>query len=449
MNKKIKVVLGILIIIVIMWVIIFIVDYNRCSNLEMPIFVIKSKINDSVPTKECYYGLGYKVNVEKNSSNKDDILKIEMYMASKFITGAIADTKNINNVSNDNEETNTFRAIVITSNINYIEVTPILDKDKKILSDKVSLGLDKNNDDLYSEGQELFITYKGPIMESYPTQINAIKIETETEHRTKIEDLPKDYTLIEAVRDNSVINVHNRKLYNKDELDRFIDNVNNNIPDFIRCIIFTIEGDMLIEDVNFEGSGSFRVTEDFTRDEYAGIDDRIYRYSRFKKMTLKKEDDATSIILEEPIEGNLEKVYVIGYNNETEFINNYEFKYLLDIKTSNKKGKTKITQDILKEKYNYDIYYYGIESCNIEIDGKKIDLIEALKTDKVTMEDIINQAEKDSKSGIIGNDVYKDGGSKIYFYNKYTIIKCNSIRNGGTNKDVYIGIKDMRLNDVI
>ena len=61
MNKKIKVILGIVTFLVIMWLIIFIVDYNRCSNLKMPIFVIKGKVSDLTLIKESYYGLGYNV----------------------------------------------------------------------------------------------------------------------------------------------------------------------------------------------------------------------------------------------------------------------------------------------------------------------------------------------------------------------------------------------------
>ena len=132
-------------------------------------------------------------------------------------------------------------------------------------------------------------------------------------------------------------------------------------------------------------------------------------------------------------------------NKNEEIINNYELSYLLEIKENGKKEKQKITVNELANKYDYDIYYYGIESCIIEINNEKMDLKEALKNDKVTMEQIINQAEKDSEAGVIVSDMYKEGGTMIYFYDTYTIIKCHST-NG--NRDVYIGIPKMRLNDV-
>ena len=41
--------------------------------------------------------------------------------------------------------------------------------------------------------------------------------------------------------------------------------------------------------------------------------------------------------------------------------------------------------------------------------------------------------------------MYLEGGSTIYFYDSYTIIKRNSL-NG--DKNVYIGIPEMRLNNI-
>ena len=74
-----------------------------------------------------------------------------------------------------------------------------------------------------------------------------------------------------------------------------------------------------------------------------------------------------------------------------------------------------------------------------------MDLVEALKKEKITMEQRIEQAEKDSEAGVIGSDMYKEGGTMIYFYDTYTIIKSHSLDG---NRDVFIGVPEMRLNDV-
>jgi len=96
------------------------------------------------------------------------------------------------------------------------------------------------------------------------------------------------------------------------------------------------------------------------------------------------------------------------------------------------------------DKYDYTIYGYD-GSVNIRIDGKEYSLKEALLENKITMEEIIQKANKDLDDNKITGDMYKDGGSMIYQYNTYTIIKCHTIDG---NRDVYIGTKEMTLNDV-
>ncbi len=91
-------------------------------------------------------------------------------------------------------------------------------------------------------------------------------------------------------------------------------------------------------------------------------------------------------------------------------------------------------------KYNYTIYAYD-GSVNIRIDGEEYSLKEALLEDKITMEEIIAKANKDFPDTIS----YDDGGSMEYHYDNYTIIKVHNL-NG--NRDVYIGTKDMTINDL-
>ena len=95
-------------------------------------------------------------------------------------------------------------------------------------------------------------------------------------------------------------------------------------------------------------------------------------------------------------------------------------------------------------KYDYTIYAYD-GSVNIRIDGKDYSLKEALLENKITMEEIISKANQDGKDGKIKADMYKDGGSMIYQYSNYTIIKCHTLDG---NRDVYIGTNDMTINDL-
>ena len=100
MNKKCKVLLIIILSLILLWGVIFAIDYFRCSNLKMPIFVIPGETADDGGSGT-YYGLGYSVDVEKNISAEYgvQIENVEMYIFDKFVGGAIA--------CFDNELTNT------------------------------------------------------------------------------------------------------------------------------------------------------------------------------------------------------------------------------------------------------------------------------------------------------------------------------------------------------
>ena len=90
MNKKIKVLIIILLFIILLWGVIFLVDYFRCLNVKMPIFVIPGETADNGGSGT-YYGLGYSVGVEKNISAEygDQIESVEMYIFDKCIAGGI------------------------------------------------------------------------------------------------------------------------------------------------------------------------------------------------------------------------------------------------------------------------------------------------------------------------------------------------------------------------
>ena len=95
-------------------------------------------------------------------------------------------------------------------------------------------------------------------------------------------------------------------------------------------------------------------------------------------------------------------------------------------------------------KYNYTIYAYD-GSVSIRINGEEYSLKKALLENKITMEEIIAKANQDEKDGKIKTDMYKDGGSIEYHYDNYTIIKFHTLDG---NRDVYIGTKDMTINDL-
>lgn len=111
-------------------------------------------------------------------------------------------------------------------------------------------------------------------------------------------------------------------------------------------------------------------------------------------------------------------------------IESYKFYTILDKSETNK--------------YNYNIYGYD-GNVSIKIDGNEYSLKDALLENKITMEEIIEKANKDKEDGKITAEMYKDGGSMEYHYDNYTIVKFATLSG---NRDVYIGTKNFRLTDI-
>lgn len=105
MKKILIIVSTVLVILVALYTIVFMVDYNRCSNLKLPIFALK--VNDGTT----YYGLGYSVRTE---SVNDNLLKVEMYILNKYIIGSITDYEEDNK-----KEENFGRVIMVNDKLYY------------------------------------------------------------------------------------------------------------------------------------------------------------------------------------------------------------------------------------------------------------------------------------------------------------------------------------------
>jgi len=183
MNKILKILMSILGVILVLWGLVFTVDFIRCSRFKMPVFVVAGETADDGGTG-IYYGLGYKVKIEKNISAKygPELIKIEMYMFDKFITGAIA---NIHVTVDDTNGTNTqpqihnsFVGTVIEETTRYMIVEPNEDEVERKSSDRIVINYGTDHVDyLYGIGRKVIINYTGYIMETYPAQINTDNIQ--------------------------------------------------------------------------------------------------------------------------------------------------------------------------------------------------------------------------------------------------------------------------------
>lgn len=299
MNKKLLIIT--LIIFLMLIVLAFITNYvdtGRVTTGHEPKCCIKIVINDG--SKVTYWGLGYKViryvGVSPNEPYENNI---GVKMGSWFMKYELPEHDSTLN------KDHSFFGKVIESTNTYIIVEPNEGEGERKIADKISISLGKNNDALYEIGTNVKITYHDNIMESYPAQIKATKVEIKSAD-------------------------------------------------------------------NFE--------------------------------ILFKERQKTD---------------------------SYNKKYAILDKTES-------------DKYDYNIYAYN-GSVNIRIDNKEYSLKQVLTENKITMNEIIEKANQDERNGKIKVEIYKDGGSILYKYDNYAIIKFHTLEG---NRDVYIGSKDMNINDL-
>ncbi len=90
----------------------------------------------------------------------------------------------------------------------------------------------------------------------------------------------------------------------------------------------------------------------------------------------------------------------------------------------------------------YNLYYHGLEDVIITVDGEQHSLAHALKHGKITMSAILAKANRDVADGVIQDLRYDDGGSAVFKYPDYTIVKYHTLDG---NDDMYIGTPDIGI----
>ena len=140
-------------------------------------------------------------------------------------------------------------------------------------------------------------------------------------------------------------------------------------------------------------------------------------------------------------------------NNNTITALNISVDGFIDFELSVEKSKQKRKDLMLRSdeidkiisfghKSDTDLYYYGLSEVNVFVDNQTISLVEALENGKLTLNAIIQKANRAVSAGELEELVYDDGGSQVYKYPDYTIIKYHTLDG---NRDVYIGSTDMDI----
>jgi len=255
MNKVLKIAISVLAVILVLWGLVFTIDYVRCSSFMEPVFVIAGQTADDGGSG-IYYGLGYKVKIEKNISAEygPELVKVEMYIFDKFITGAIASIHVTVDDTDGNYSTitqpqihNSFVGTVIEETTRYMIVEPNEDEVERKSSDRIVINYGTDHIDyLYGIGRKVIINYTGYIMETYPAQINTDNIlifgyenfeisvkESKEKNKTKI------LNDMDIHKYNSDVNLY---YYGLEEVNVKVDNKTMSLEEALRSGKLTLDG---------------------------------------------------------------------------------------------------------------------------------------------------------------------------------------------------------------
>ena len=263
--------------------------------------------------------------------------------------------------------------------------------------------------------------------------------------RRKLENLPADYNITEALKDKSVL-VNSGKIYNYKELEKFITAFNNKKKYSIRVVNYTKEGKALIADLYTNGNGKIEGYFDSKRDiRYSSYENNKIVKKVFDNIEQEEQEENTIIVLKGE---NIDELYLLRYNKKDVSVE-YNSEYTLNITRKEDDSNIKrelITDKNFEQKHGYNVYYYGIEKVKVLQNGKEVDLKEAISKDNAIIEKIVLKAEKDTGLGIVKrHGMYKDGGTKEYEYDDYNIIKSNRLAGENSrNRDVYITRSDLK-----
>lgn len=263
--------------------------------------------------------------------------------------------------------------------------------------------------------------------------------------RRKLENLPTDYNITEALKDKSVL-VNSGKIYNYKELEKLITAFNNKKKYSIRVVNYTKEGKTLIADLYTNGNGKIEGYFDSSRDiRYSSYENNKIVKKVFDNIEKEEQEENTIIVLKGE---NIDELYLLRYSKKDIPVE-YNSEYTLNITRKEDDSNIKrelITDKNFEQKHGYNVYYYGVEKVKVLQNGKEIDLKEAISKDNAIIEKIVLKVEKDTGLGIVKNyGMYKDGGTEEYEYDDYNIIKSNRLAGENSrNRDVYITRSDLK-----
>lgn len=268
-----------------------------------------------------------------------------------------------------------------------------------------------------------------------------------------------DVNKISNVRGNVVeddsITISNDKVYNLEKLDEFIENVNNVLYEneiSLKVNLYTIEGNIITKELtyvpiqgNYEENYKNRkllVKTDYSNDRFSsqGIVNEEYLMQPYKmERKFVKEGNVIKIILKKSVRSSEveDEVELFEYElKSTDYIENNHIYYI---------QRKDMGVDKINSEEDFDIYVIGGNVTIAKNNEEAKDFSEAIEAKYISIDEILKQADVDSKYGVCRRGVYSDGGTIEYRYQDYTLIKANTLAG---NKDFIIAPPNMIWSEI-
>ena len=387
MKKGIKVLLIVLGVIIVLGLIFFAIDYNRVQKQEKPLFCIQHPggvIMDGGTVE--YFGLGYKV-IDYNMLNGYDEIKIGSWFMKyedfeNEYNSYVDDTKvmvngynNMPNITITGED-----ALILKQILNEFTY------DGELCNGIYSYEITINDEEHYKVKRDcMAIERENKQTEITKSDLEIIEniIENNIDDKKKLEEIPQNYPINQAIKDGCVV-VSNNSVFNKSKLDSFITNTEanneNRKSDFIRIVKYTNEGDPIITDLQYKKDDGYTLTYDNTRDAF-GADTKVTTYDDIPSniYTIDLIEDANLINIKLVLQG------VIDYNSDTKeykplFVANYSKDSITyDIAPSFVGEVTDINEKVLtvktEDKNIGEAVYVSVEDTSLYNIGDKIEVL--------------------------------------------------------------------------
>ena len=387
MKKGIEVLLIVLGVIIILGLVFFAIDYNRVQKQEKPLFCIQHPagvIMDGGTVE--YFGLGYKV-IDFNRLNGYDEIKIGSWFMKyedfeNEYNSYVDDTKVIVNGYNNMPN------ITITGEDALIlkQILNDFTYDGELCNGIYSYEIITDDKDHYMIKRACMAIEKGnkqaEITEEELKTIEGI-IDNNIDGQKLLDEIPQEYPMQQAIKDGCVV-ISNNRVFNKSKLDSFITNTNanneNRKSDFIRIINYTIEGDPIITDLQYNEDYGYILTYDNTRDAF-GADTKVTTYDDIPSniYTIDLIEDGNLINIKLVLQG------VIDYNSDTKeykplFVANYsEDSITYNIAPSFVGEVTDVNEKVLtvttEDKNIGDAVWVSVEDTSLYNIGDKIEVL--------------------------------------------------------------------------